>query len=455
PRATINQACTPGGTVILVGPDPKEDLGALFLRLRHAVVNDGTTLIELTPARTGLSTIATHSLHPRPGEVGLLAAALVDATNGDAHDAAGVPAEAIAAAAASVSGPVTVVLGRASVAESSDATVDAALALNRLDGVGFLSALRRGNVHGALDMGMSPGLLPGRAPLSAGCDAFDQVPAAVGLDTVGMLEAAAGGDIDVLVLLGADPLTDVPDADLAERGLAGAGTVIAIEMLPNASTLAHADLVLPAAGPTEVSGTFTNLEGRVSIADQKVTPPGTARSDWMIAAEIALRLGADMGIESPESIRAEIAAVSPVHGALTEDALAAGRVEGVLITGSSIEAPTASGSTGPSNDAYSLRLAATRRMYDAGTMLQASPSSAGLAGSVKVALNPADFEKLGIEAGTVVKVVSGRGELMAPLAVDFGVPVGTAMVPANAPGSNANTLIDATALVTDVRVERA
>ena len=157
----------------------------------------------------------------------------------------------------------------------------------------------------------------------------------------------------MLVLLGSDPLSDVPDADLAERGLAGAGTVIAVEMLPNASTLAHADLVLPAAAPTEVDGTFTNLEGRVSVAEQKVTPPGTARADWMIAAELALRLGADLGVESPESIRAEIAAVSPVHAALTEAALADGRVEGVLINGSSIEAPTVSASTNPANDAYS------------------------------------------------------------------------------------------------------
>ena len=44
---------------------------------------------------------------------------------------------------------------------------------------------------------------------------------------------------------------------------------------------------------------------------------------------------------------------------------------------------------------------------------------------------------------------------MAPLAADFGVPAGAAMIPANAPGSNANTLIDASASVTDVRVERA
>ena len=51
PRATIDRACTPGGTIVLLGPDPKEELGSLYLRLRHAVVHDGATLIELTPSR--------------------------------------------------------------------------------------------------------------------------------------------------------------------------------------------------------------------------------------------------------------------------------------------------------------------------------------------------------------------------------------------------------------------
>ena len=53
PRTTIDRACTPGGTIVLLGPDPKEELGALYLRLRHAVVHDDATLIELTPRRTG------------------------------------------------------------------------------------------------------------------------------------------------------------------------------------------------------------------------------------------------------------------------------------------------------------------------------------------------------------------------------------------------------------------
>ena len=175
----------------------------------------------------------------------------------------------------------------------------------------------------------------------------------------------------------------------------------------------------------------------------------------MIAAELAARLGADLGVDSAEAIRAELAAVSPVHAALTEEVLAASKVEGVLISGSSLPAPTASGSMAPANDAYSLRLVTSRRMYDAGTAVQASPSSAGLPAAVQVRLNPVDFDKLGIEAGTLVKVVSGRGELMAPVAADAGVPAGSAAVPANAPDANANRLIDVSTSVTDVRVERA
>lgn len=459
PRATIDDACRPGGTVILVGPDPKEELGALFLRLRHAVVEDGATLIELTPHRGGLSGIAAHSLHPRPGEVGDLAAALVAATSGAAVDAAGVDAAAIAAAAASISGPVTVVLGRASLAESDAGAVAAAHALSQIDGVAFLSALRRGNIHGALDMGLAPGLLPGRTTLSAGvarvADAWPGVPAAKGNDTAAILAAAAAGKIDVLVLLGADPVNDYPDSDLAERALDKAGLVIAVDMLPNDSTDDFADVVLAAAAPTESSGTFTNLEGRVSLCEQKVTPTGTSRPDWMIAAEIAMRLGKDLGLDSPASIRAEIAAVSAVHSEMTEEALSVTRVEGLLVGGAGdLAVPDAPATAGPSNDAYSLRLVATRRMYDDGVALRHSPSSAGLGRIAEVRLSPADFDKLGVESGSVVKLASSRGYLLAPVKLDAGVPVGSAVVPFSVDGWGANQLIDGDEAVTDVRVER-
>ncbi|MDE0701062.1 MAG: NADH-quinone oxidoreductase subunit NuoG [Acidimicrobiaceae bacterium] len=493
PRATIDDACRGGGTIILCGPDPKEDLGALYLRLRHAVVQDGATLIELTPQRTGLSNIATHSLHPRPGEVGELAAALVAAAtnpnpdsddlvpegsgyaqreqsgtspagsgyaqpSGTSPDGSGY-ARRLQRAARDISGPVTVVLGRSSLSESAAATVDAAVALSALDDVSFLSALRRGNVHGALDAGLAPGLLPGRTTLERGAhrfvDAWPSVPENVGHDTAGILRAAIAGEIDTLILLGADPLNDFPDAELAREGMAGAGTVIAVDLLPNDTIMAEADVILAAAGPTESSGTFTNLEGRVSVCGQIVTAAGISRADWMIAAEIAIRLGSDLGVDSPAAIRAELASVSEIHAPLTEQALDDSQVDGVLLSGNGdIAPPDPAGATSPVNDRYSLRLLATRRMYDDGTALRHSPASSGHASSLELRLNPVDFDKIGVQEGTVVRVESARGHLDMPVQVDVGVPVGSAAVPWRTLGADCRPLIDASAAVTDVRVER-
>src|SRR5690606_2047182 len=104
-------------------------------------------------------------------------------------------------------------------------------------------------------------------------------------------------------------------------------TVIAVDTLPNPS-VRQADVVLPAAGYAETDGTTTNLEGRVSRLAQKVTPPGTARADWVIAAELAYRLGDDLGLESLDDIFAELARVAPSHRGLTLEHVG---IDGVVV----------------------------------------------------------------------------------------------------------------------------
>ena len=57
---------------------------------------------------------------------------------------------------------LVVVLGRGSVAESAEVVTQAAETLaDAYPAARFLPALRRGNVMGALDMGLAPGILPG------------------------------------------------------------------------------------------------------------------------------------------------------------------------------------------------------------------------------------------------------------------------------------------------------
>ena len=332
PRATIDDACA-APAVILLAPDIKEELPVLYLRLREAAVDHGVPIIELTPQRTGMSRYCKASLGYRPGEAAALVKALLEGTS---TDVAGVRAAAIAEARELLADGAVVVLGRPSLAESAASiTAAAALLAAGVPGARFLPALRRGNVHGALDMGLAPGVLPGRVGLDEGRDwfasAWPTVPAERGLDATGVLSAAAEGRIQALVLLGADPVADFPDRQLAKRALAGAGFVVAVDTFLTESSR-QADVVLPAAAFAERGGTTTNLEGRVTRLGQKIVPRGVAWPDWMIAGELAARLGADLGFESVESAWDEIERVAPSHAGATRAVLADRRFrDGVVL----------------------------------------------------------------------------------------------------------------------------
>ena len=442
PRATIDQVCEPGGTVVLLAPDLKENLPVLYLRLRHAVVNDDVTVVEVSPHATGVTGLAARSVSYLPGEVAQavagLDAVLAELNGGAAPDT------------------VTVVLGRPSLAESAATVLDALPALRALPGVRVLPAVRRGNLAGATDLGLAPGLLPGRRalgdPSEALAEAWPSAPTTSGLDTAAMLQAAADGAVKTLVLLGADPVADFPDRALARRALQQAQVVAVDTYLTESSSLA--DVVLPAAGFAEVSGSSTNLEGRVTTLAQRVTPPGTARADWVIAAELAQVLGHDLGLESVEGIQDEIAAVSDAHAAITAAALAgpAGST-GLVAEGAGPTVSAQPAVTIAPTDTYSLRLVSHRLLYDAATQVQRSPALAGLGRDLVCHLSTRDAERLGLEAGGRVRLTSSKGQLEAEVVPDASLVEGAVWVPFNQVGTPVNTLVDSAAPVTEVRVE--
>jgi NADH-quinone oxidoreductase subunit G len=348
PRATIDDACR-APAVVLLGPDLKEELPVLYLRLRAAAVDHGVPLIEISPRASGLSRYVRARVDYRPGEAAAVAHALVHGSDADV----GLATKAtIDAARGFLSQPgVVIVAGRPSLAEPADSVAQAiGILAAGLPEARILPALRRGNVLGALDMGLAPGILPGRVTLDAGRHWFDQewgvVPEARGADALGILRAAAEGKIQALVLLGADPLADVPDRELARRALSGAGTVIAVDVFPTGS-LEHADVVLPAAAFAERPGTTTNIEGRVTRLGQKLVPPGVAWPDWMIAAELAARLGGGFSSETIDDLTDEIQRLAPSHHGLTRTLLGSrecrdGVVVPVQVTAAPAEPPPAS-----------------------------------------------------------------------------------------------------------------
>jgi len=525
PQATIDEACR-ASAILLVGPDLKEELPVLYLRLREAVVDRGVPLVELVPAATGLTRHAAVSLKHRPGEAAAVARALAGAIAGarvSAEGAGGVPgAEIVRAAEVLGREGVVVVLGRPSLAEPASSTVDAAGVLAQgLAGVRFLPVLRRANVRGALDMGLAPGILPGRVSLDDGrswfadASAWGSVPAARGLDATAILQAAIDHDVHALVLLGADPLSDFPDRGLARRALDAVAFTVAVDTFANPS-VRGADVVLPAAGFAERPGTTTNIEGRVTRLGQKVTAPGTARADWMIAAELAQRLGADLGFDSIDAIAAEIERLAPSHDGLTPAVVSAfanrdglvvpldrqpappapGPVEEIEVAAAEAQGetlppepepdadaplepvagvrfdagpdapapgrarppllrfvPVAATSPSPPVDAYSLRLVSGRRLYDAGVLVQQSPALAALVPGASLRAHPHDLGHLGVTTGDQVRVTSSRGSLTLGTVADSSVLRGSAVLAFNQPGPGAADLIDARQPVTDVRVE--
>jgi predicted molibdopterin-dependent oxidoreductase YjgC len=200
--------------------------------------------------------------------------------------------------------------------------------------VRFLSALRRGNVHGAMEAGLVPGFLPGRVTLDAGREWFTDawggsLPASKGLDARGILEAAAAGKVEVLIILGSDPAADFPDADLARRGIAGVKHMIAIGAFLT-GTSRGSEVVLPPTLAGEKSGTITNLEGRVQGVNQKVAPEGGAMADWRIALELARWLGTEIDIATVDELTDELARVAPSFEGVTSSLLRRAR-DGVVL----------------------------------------------------------------------------------------------------------------------------
>jgi NADH-quinone oxidoreductase subunit G len=309
PRACLSD-CDTARAIVVLAPDLKEELAVTYLRVKRAAVDLKVPLIEISPVGTGLTRYATKVVTDVDAAI-----AFLNQQEGDER-------------------PVVVILGRPSLAEPADATVRAAAALLRqVPGVRFLSALRRSNVHGGLDLGLAPGFLPGRVTLDAGRAWFEAawggVPAERGLDTAGILAAAADGRLQALVLVGADPLSDFPDRDLARRALTTVPFVVAVDAFPTPSTdLAH--VFLPVALAGEKRGTTTNIEGRLLRLARKVTPPGTAMEDWRVAGELALRVGVDFDLEAVDEVTDEIARLAPAHlGA--DAALLRGAADGAVI----------------------------------------------------------------------------------------------------------------------------
>ena len=392
--------------IVLAGLDAEEEVPILHLRIRKAWRKHGARVVVVGPALGSGEDYDARWVRTAAGEEAAVLRGLADGSR---------PGELADVADLLASGSVVVLAGER--LARSPGALPAAAALARARGGGFAWVPRRNNARGAVDAGLMPGLLPGgRTFAEPGpvAEVWGTLPAGPGLDTRGMLEAAARGEITALYLVGVDIVRDFEDPQLALAALGKADTVIVQDLLPNETTRL-ADVVLPATDAHERVGSFTNWEGRRQPFRQAVLPQGLAQEDWDIVRQLATVLGADLGWETPNDVRREAA---PLMAANTDPL---GRLG---------EPPAADGGAGvTTDDTHGLRAVVLDYLLGEQTMLLGSEALKATARRPAVWINETDARRAGIAQDDQVTVASAHGQVTLPADVRATVAAGTVVLP--------------------------
>ncbi len=375
----------------------------------------------------------------------------------------GVPADAIRELAhAYATGDKSQILWTLGITEHHNA-VDNVVALCNLAlltghvgrwGSGLVPLRGQNNVQGGGDMGALPNKFPGfqdvddpvsRAKFEAAYGVpLNPVP---GIHLTLMFEAMDRGELTAAYVVGENPADSEADIQHARALLAGLDCLVVQDIFLT-RTAQLADVVFPASlAWAESEGTVTSSERRVQRVRPAVTPPGEARHDIDIMAELARRMGVDLGAPTPEELWDELRSLSPLHLGMTWERLeAAGGLQWPCPALDHPGSPFLHGwlweddlggrdpapfsvvrHAGPKEeltDRFPLRLTTGRSLDSFNTGVQSGGYTSPIRYGEALDVNPADAERLGIADGERVLVSSPRGSVEMVVRLQPDIPAG-------------------------------
>ncbi len=198
-------------------------------------------------------------------------------------------------------------------------------------GAGLNPPRGQNNVQGVSDVGASPFTYPGyisvedeenrRKVARVWGVAPEELDGEKGLSTVEIMQAAYEGDIKGMYIMGENPMLTDPNLNHTEEAIKKLEFLV-VQDIFHTETTPYADVILPATAFAESEGTYVNSDRRVLRVRKAVDPPGEARQDWEIVAEIARRMGKPLGNYQHESdIWDEIAKTAPIFAGISYDRL--------------------------------------------------------------------------------------------------------------------------------------
>jgi assimilatory nitrate reductase catalytic subunit len=516
------------GCVILVGSNLAETMPP-SLRFFNELRDNGGTLIVIDPRRTKTAEQADLHLAPRPGTdlalaLGLLHLVIAEGrvdeeyvqerTAGweDARAAAmahwpeyveritgvSVPQlrETVRMFCEPESAMVLTARGPEQQSKGTDtvgAWINLCLATGRagrpLSGYGCLTG--QGNGQGGREHGQKADQLPGYRKLDDPA-ARRHVAEVWGVDPDSLpgpgrsayeLLDALGTDIKSLLLMASNPVVSAPRAAHIEERIRSLDFLAVCDVVLS-ETAALADVVLPVTQWAEETGTTTNLEGRVLLRRQAITPPEGIRSDLEVLHELAARLGVDKGFPTDseevfEELRRASAGGPADYSGITYRRLV--EEDGVFWpcpapAAETVESPAAGGTTAMAHpgtprlfldrfatpdgrarfvpvshraiaeepdDEYPVLLTTGRvvAQYQSGAQTRRVAELNAAAPGPFVELHPRLAARLGAAEGDPVAVVSRRGRAVAPARITNAIRPDTVFMPFHWPGEGrANTL---------------
>ncbi|MDR7382942.1 molybdopterin oxidoreductase family protein [Promicromonospora iranensis] len=190
------------------------------------------------------------------------------------------------------------------------ASINLALALGLPGrvGSGYGAITGQGNGQGGREHGQKADQLPGyrkiddpaaREHVAAVWGVDPETLPGPGLPAVQLLRSlGTPGGPRALLVHGSNLVVSAPNASSVIERLKSLELLVVCDFVPSETALL-ADVVLPVTQWAEEEGTMTSLEGRVIRRRAVVAPPGEARSELWILAELARRLGASEPLTFP------------------------------------------------------------------------------------------------------------------------------------------------------------
>lgn len=350
--------------------------------------------------------------------------------------------------------------------DTVSALIDLHLATGQLGrpGAGPFSLTGQPNAMGGRETGAMATLLPAHRSLAS---ASDRAAVAAlwgspplrpepGRTAVELFAHAAEGGLDVLWIVGTNPAVSMPEQAVVRRALARTPLVVVQDVCATAETVAYADVLLPAAGWAEKSGTMTNSERRVARVRRAIPPPGECRPDWQIAADVALRLGFGEHFAWQDDAEVWAEHVATTAGldcdmtGLTRERLDAAPLQwpcpspshpGTARLYTDGRFPTPSGrarfvvparfatAETPAPGELALTTGRLRDQWHTMTKTDAVPELREHAPEPRLEISPADAKRLGVADGEVVRVRSARGAFAMRTQASDALPEGVAFAP--------------------------